>query len=339
MPDINQTEYENVLVQITSINGYYTIPIISLVGFLLNSTCLVVFLNPKFNYKNEFKYVILKVAIETVGCLILIGFQNYLICIFEPYVISTLHCSKENTLMFQVYRLYIYKFFNYIIYVWSGLNEILLSYDRHLILKNKKNWFNEKGNFKYIVFACLSLMIILNIPALFAYRITPARTEHLYYLESTNFGKSVYHSSLILCVLVASNVLTISILIPIMIMVALEFRVFLRRKVFLTASINTANIQTIVKRKEDLKFSKMALIMIFLFAISRLTDLANTLMYRIILIKKIKNLYSFVYLDNITYIIFATFACSNFFILLNSNKIFRCSFKNLFRRRNKTINS
>ena len=53
MPVINQTEYENVLVQITSINGYYTIPIISLVGFLLNSTCLVVFLNPKFNYKNE----------------------------------------------------------------------------------------------------------------------------------------------------------------------------------------------------------------------------------------------------------------------------------------------
>ena len=123
---MNETLYEN-LIYFTSINGYYTLSLLGLIGFSTNLVCLSVLLGSKFKEKARFKYVILKVVIDLVGCLYSIGFQNYLQCLLEPHVMNTNKCVSMGTLFFIVIRLYVYRYVNYMFYVWSGINEVNIS--------------------------------------------------------------------------------------------------------------------------------------------------------------------------------------------------------------------
>ena len=66
---------EEKLVNFTALNGYYTIPILGLIGFFTNIICLLVIFSPMFKDKNKFYFVIVKIAIEIGGCLYSIGFQ------------------------------------------------------------------------------------------------------------------------------------------------------------------------------------------------------------------------------------------------------------------------
>lgn len=120
------------LIEFTNTNGYYTIPIIAGIGFVLNSICLLVLV---FGLKERdiFKYVISKVFFETVSCLLGIGFQNTL-CFSN--------CNNYSLLFLAVYR----RFFQYageVVFYTTGFIEIFLTYDRYLILKNQQNWFNK----------------------------------------------------------------------------------------------------------------------------------------------------------------------------------------------------
>jgi hypothetical protein len=73
---MNSTEYKySELVDFTAFNGYYTIPILGLIGFCTNITCLLVIFSPTFKTRDKFYYVIVKIAIEANACLYLIGFQ------------------------------------------------------------------------------------------------------------------------------------------------------------------------------------------------------------------------------------------------------------------------
>jgi hypothetical protein len=63
------------LVDFTALNGYYTIPILGLIGFCTNITFILVIFSPRFKDRNKFNYVIAKIAIETSGSLYFIGFQ------------------------------------------------------------------------------------------------------------------------------------------------------------------------------------------------------------------------------------------------------------------------
>ena len=63
------------LVDFTALNGYYTIPILGLIGFCTNITFILVIFSPRFKDRNKFNYVITKIAIDLVGCLYFIGFQ------------------------------------------------------------------------------------------------------------------------------------------------------------------------------------------------------------------------------------------------------------------------
>jgi hypothetical protein len=73
---MNSTENKySELVNFTNLNGYYTIPILGLIGLCTNIICLLVIFSPKFKERHKFKYVITKIAIEMTGCLYSIGFQ------------------------------------------------------------------------------------------------------------------------------------------------------------------------------------------------------------------------------------------------------------------------
>ena len=73
---MNSTENKySKLVDFTALNGYYTIPILGLIGFCTNIICLLVIFSPRFKDRDKFYYVIVKISIETNGCLYFIGFQ------------------------------------------------------------------------------------------------------------------------------------------------------------------------------------------------------------------------------------------------------------------------
>ena len=66
---------EDKLADFTALNGYYTIPILGLIGFCTNSICLLVIFSSRFKKKDKFNYVIVKIVIEASGCLYFVGFQ------------------------------------------------------------------------------------------------------------------------------------------------------------------------------------------------------------------------------------------------------------------------
>jgi hypothetical protein len=66
---------EDKLADFTALNGYYTIPILGLIGFCTNLICLLVMFSPRFKKKDKYYYVIVKIVIEASGCLYFVGFQ------------------------------------------------------------------------------------------------------------------------------------------------------------------------------------------------------------------------------------------------------------------------
>ncbi len=46
------------LAAFTALNGYYTIPILGLIGFCTNLICLLVIFSPRFRNRDKFYYVI-----------------------------------------------------------------------------------------------------------------------------------------------------------------------------------------------------------------------------------------------------------------------------------------
>ena len=66
---------EDKLADFTALNGYYTIPILGLIGFCTNIICLLIIFSPRFKKRDKFYYVIVKIVIEVSGCLYFVGFQ------------------------------------------------------------------------------------------------------------------------------------------------------------------------------------------------------------------------------------------------------------------------
>jgi hypothetical protein len=74
---MNSTEDDKYskLVDFTALNGYYTIPILGLIGFCTNIACILVIFSPKFKDRKKYNYVITKITIELFACVYFIGFQ------------------------------------------------------------------------------------------------------------------------------------------------------------------------------------------------------------------------------------------------------------------------
>ena len=261
---------------------------------------------------------------------IFIGFQNYLLSVVETFL-QRKHVST-NSYAFQLFRLIVYKYVAYIFYVWSGVNEIMLTYDRYLILKNKKNWFNKKGSFRMNLTVPILVCSVVNLPNFFAYKIQqyPNQTES-YILELNHFGHSTFFSLYMLIVIGASNLITVLIITPLMIKVAIEYKQFIKKK--LSAACQLTGFQVLKKKREYIKFNKMTLTLIFMFVLVRIVDLVINFMYRILIVTKTPGFYSIVYFENFFYFLASLYFGSNFYVLIIFNRVFRGSFKSIFSRR------
>lgn len=277
----------------------FLIPIISSIGYCFNLICLTVLLSPKFKQKYIFKYVTTKVIMEMVSCLLGIGFLNN----FNSTSVDQM--SEEN----------IFKYIKRSLYLSTGLIEICLTFDRYLILKNIKNWFNSKNSFGLVVSACLLLPLLVFCP----------------YLLTSNSEQNLdeFYSHYFLIINLVINIITICTLVHLSIASAVAFKQFSSKSIIKSKKETTNSYNTILRfsqefkrRKPKLTFIKMSLTLSFLFVLMRLTDM---LLNFICILDSIgeNDLIKFFCL-----IVIYTIQSSNFFVLICFNKKFRNFLKN-----------
>jgi hypothetical protein len=155
--------------------------------------------------------------------------QNYLQCLLELHVIQGNYCKTTGSYFLEFLRLYVYRYLSYCIYVWSGINEVLINYDRYLVLSNKTNIFNRKNSFKIITFSSGFLSFLLFVPNLVAYKINLVTNQtDSYFVSKTQFGNTSLYQLYVLFILAVSNILSTLFLILTSAKLALEARHFSR---------------------------------------------------------------------------------------------------------------
>ena len=241
------------------------------------------------------------------------------------------HCKFIGSYFLAFLRIYLYRYYSYCIYFWSGINEILVNYDRYLVLSNKSNFFNKKHSFKIIIFISAFVSFLAFVPNLFAFKISvynQNETEsNSYYVTKTKFGNTDLFQLYVLFVLAVSNILSTIFLILSSVKLFLEARHFRQNLTTLqnnTQNNQTANTREAIRRKQlEITIFKLVFIMSLLFVLVRLNDFGYTLNNSLILLNMADNYDFFVYYSNFWYILGV--------IVLNSNIFVLCVFNNKFR--------
>ena len=319
----------NALIQFTTLNCRFIVPIISCIGFVLNSLCIIVFMGPKFTDRSKFKYVLTKLVLEMIVCLIGSSFPNFkllrLICRYEHFRNTSL---ANNIFLYQILRLVFNYFFHQVLIIWIGLNEVLLTWNRYLILR--KNDLFEKY-FIYIVIGCGIGITLYSSPLLLALKVVPLSNEtNLYYLEKSVVGNTALYSFSILTSYVTGNLISSICLIILSVLIVIEFKKFLYlqkcKKIQNKRTYKKLVYKEVSKKKTEIKMIKMTLIINLLFLIARILGCAEILVYRLLLLGIIRIEIFYIYLCNINVIAVYLIMCSNIFILINFNNRF---YKNL----------
>ncbi len=284
-------------------------------------------MNPKFKNKSQFKYVIVKVILEMIMCLIGLIFNNtrysYLLCslIQISNNQSVSNCLLKSAYIYQLLRFIFYVWLNYLLMLWIAVNEVVLIYNRYLILK-KKNIFFDK-HFKFIITISGIIIFIFSIPILFSFTIKSVPIDKMkkYYSKKTTLGNNIFFA---LSYLIINNIFNLIILLMLIILsffVIKEFRIFIHTN-------KRKNYNLI--HKTEIKLIKMAIVINILFLISRLLGSSNFIMYFLISFKLIEYKTIYFYLANINLIIIYLIKGSNFLVLIKFNKELERNLRKIF---------
>ena len=226
-------------------------------------------------------------------------------------------------------RFYGYRYTTYCLYVLSGINEVLINYDRYLVFSNRKNLFNRKNSFKIILFSSGFLSILLFLPNLVAYQIILVSNEtNTYDVTKTNFGSTNLYQFYLFFMLNSSNILSTLFLIITSIKLALKAKHFSHNQI-------TNTRQSIERKKLEINIFKLTLTMSVIFTLIRLNDFVYSL-YDSLFVFNIVSDYEFlVYYSNFWYILLVIALNTNIFVLLGFNKKFRAIFLVMFNKKYK----
>lgn len=285
----------------------YSTPLISLIGLILNLFCLSILLKPSFKQKYKFRYIIVKLTLDLLMCLVSTGFFDsdcVLLCVFKNDFFST------------AYTLYLKFYIVLLLYVFSGYNETLLTYDRILILENKKHFSNKKGYFKYVLLIEFLITLVITSPFLFAYSIKSTQYDtNKYHVAFTEVGNTIYYKYYEVIMLSLTNSIVAFVLLRVSINTIKAYKSFISRR-----SLSHFNMIS------EKKFTIMVILLSGSFLIVRIIGFARGITRLICLItgkfaEESKNL------DIIVQYALSINASTNFFILIIFNTTFR---KNIF---------
>ena len=240
------------------------------------------------------------------------------------------YCSSSSYFL-AFLRLYVFKYLSYGIYTWSGINEVLINYDRYLVLSNKKNLFNKKHSFKIITLINFFLSFLLFVPNLVAYQISldSNQRDFNYFVSKTDFVTSYLFEFCTIVIFTVLDVFLPVFLILTSVQLALTGRNFSRNIIRLQNNNHnqTANTRQDIKRKKlEMNIFKLVLTMSIIFTLVRLNDFTYSLYDCLFLLNIVSDYEFLVYYTNLWYALLVLSLNTNIFILLGFNKKFRSIF-------------
>ena len=253
---------------ISNIIGYYALTAVALSGFLLNAIGVKILCNKILLKKHKFyKYILVKTVCDMLVCLTGIGYLNY----------TCLECIeiKKDHYGFMVYRYYFIANFTRLTLFSSAWSEVYLNYNRYSTLVGKKTWLTGIS-LKYYVPLLFGFPILLFLPIAFSISIKLYHPTNLYTVVLSKLGNSALFSFYYLLVFVLESILPIILLLVLSILNINEFKKFMRKKM-----VKSNDGQRKIKLAE-IKFTKVILVLTFLFVLARLFDLLSGILYRLI---------------------------------------------------------
>jgi len=297
--------------------GYLKVlPIICVIGFILSLINIIVFLNLKQKDKIYF-YLLIKSLIE----LLILAFGAFL---------PLLQNVEYFSYLAFIFQIILYKFLTNALFLYASIMEISITFNRYYIIKSTEKLLVKQKD-KLIVFFFGFVSLALFIPIFFSYKKVKSNEETS--LEESDFGKSAYFKIYLRCINFLENLIAVFILVPSNIVVLVLYKRFLNKKKTITnfaSRIIRGTEANEIKRKSKLiksqrKFTRMTIIMSFLFIFARLFTTAfeifNIYNQYIEKIKTFDIYYVFLHII-ISFNIYVMFGV-NFFIYYFFNKPFR----------------
>jgi len=323
-------EKENLLVILNSLDdiSIIAIPIICVIGIILNLICFIVFICLK---EKIFFYLAINVIVESL--FLLIGaLASFILC---------RKCIIENTYLKAIYNLIINRFFGSLLYSLVTILETQISFNRYFLVSSHKTKTIIELKDKVKIFIYFIICVFIHLPYCFAFKIQKNEMsfdEDTYSLEYNHFGNTdfmFYYSNFIL---IFENILAVFVLLPLNIIIIVKFKQFIKKKNATSVSINVLmnnlnNNNNILQNncKTETRFTRLIVITSFLFIISRLYESIISII--VIYNHYIQIDYLILYLNIImmianliTYLILS----SSFLIFYFLNKTFRLKFKQIF---------
>ena len=267
-----QLDY-NLMNQISDIIGYYLISAVSLIGFLLNAILIKVLSNEDLLRKHKFyKYILIKSICDWLVCLVGIGYLNNACTICDQIT-----QNKYSTIVYELYMIKIPMRIAIVSSVWS---EIYLNYNIYSILSGRKSFLTEIP-LKYYLTVIFAGPVIISIPGYFAWSIYPTNSTDIYTFSLNSFGQTQVFSFYYLLLIVIESVIPVCLLFVFSVMSILKFKQIMKKIIF-PINILTRNLHR--KKKMQLKFTKMILILTAIVMLAHIADLLSALSYRLLVV-------------------------------------------------------
>ena len=250
----------NIYNLIIDIIGYYVIPLVSLIGIILNSLLGFILKNNDLKH-GLYKYIFVKSVIDIV------------VCVLGSIYIKTL-CFRCGNYEYerQFYAWYIVIINIRIVFTMSSISEIYLILNRYLILKNIRNCFFDV-KLRYLVPFIIIVPIVLYLPIYLSIELTSEGNE-IYTNSWTGFGKTSIFKFYTLIILVPEIFIPVFSLI---ILSILTIRAYNKRMCnqaeFMTTSIRH------LKRLE-MRHTRITVVLTILFVFSRMVDSCASILVR-----------------------------------------------------------
>ena len=176
-------------------------------------------------------------------------------------------------LYFQFFTLVSFKFLRNILYSYITIIEILITFNRYFIIKST-NKIKTKRNDKLLVYGLGVVCFIIYAPYLFTYKIDWLKGT----LSFTEFSETQFYIIYFQAITIGQNLLTIIILIPYNIIVLIAYKKFIVKKQSILRSVIIPTrienqITMPLKANSQKRFTKMILIISFLFIFIRLSSI------------------------------------------------------------------
>jgi hypothetical protein len=224
------------------VTNVYTIPIVSVIGIILNIPCLIVFASPKFSGET-YKYLLFKTLIHLV--VLLLATLNT--------IANCLACIDHRRMDVQIFLIYYRGYLVMVPFTMVALVEIALAYDRLCMFKS--NMFNL--SFKHTLIAIAFIAFVFNIPYLIAFRVEEAAPgTNIFIGVRSQFGHTLFYRIYIIFFNMIQSIVAFAVLLLLNAFVTIEFRKYLSRKRNLTkkqSALNEQNRRSVITKVSDLR--------------------------------------------------------------------------------------